>query len=147
MVDATTLLFGLPGLHVVNVTQHDDGTRIVDTVTDDDNAGACPGCGVFSTSRKQQTTTTPKDIPYGDDRIIVRWTKPDGDAEKATASAIPSPTPSNRYPLGGGPRADSAARWLPRSAPPPAQSPKSLPHILCPGRPRTARSSPMPGRD
>lgn len=75
MVDATTLLFGLSGLHVVNVTQHDDGTRIVDTVTDDDIAGACPGCGVFSTSRKQQTTTTPKDIPYGDDRIIVRWNK------------------------------------------------------------------------
>lgn len=75
MLDATTLLFGLPGLRVVNVTRRDDGTRIVDAVTDDDIAGACPGCGVFSTSRKQQTTTTPKDIPYGDDRIIVHWNK------------------------------------------------------------------------
>lgn len=75
MLDATTLLFGLPGLQVVNVTRRGDGTRIVDAVTDDDIAGACPGCGVFSTSRKQQTTTTPKDIPYGADRIILRWNK------------------------------------------------------------------------
>ena len=39
MVDATTLLFGLPGLQVVNVTQQGDRTRIIDTVTDEDLAG------------------------------------------------------------------------------------------------------------
>ncbi|MDV6278523.1 ISL3 family transposase [Rhodococcus erythropolis] len=75
MLDATTLLFGLPGLQVVNVTKQSDGTRIIDAVTDEDIAGACPRCGVFSTSRKQRTTTTPKDAQYGDGRIIVRWTK------------------------------------------------------------------------
>lgn len=75
MHDATTLLFGLPGLQVVNVTRRDDGARIIDAVTDEDIAGACPSCGVFSTSRKQRTTTTPKDIPYGDDRIILHWNK------------------------------------------------------------------------
>lgn len=75
MLDATTLLFGLPGLQAVNVTRRDDGTRIIDAVTDEDIAGACPSCDVFSTSRKQRTTTTPKDIPYGDDRIILHWNK------------------------------------------------------------------------
>lgn len=38
MVDATTLLFGLPGLRVVNVTQQGDGTRTIDAVTDEDTS-------------------------------------------------------------------------------------------------------------
>ncbi|MCD2107123.1 transposase [Rhodococcus erythropolis] len=75
MVDATTLLFGLPGLQGINVTRHDDGTPIIDTVADEVLAGACPGCGVFSISVKQHTTSTPKAIPYGDDRIVLRWNK------------------------------------------------------------------------
>ena len=30
--------------------------------------------------------TSPKDIPYGESRIVVRWTRFAGDAEKATAN-------------------------------------------------------------
>ena len=75
MTDATTLLFGLPGLRVITVTQELDGTRIVDAATDDPAAAACPDCGLVSTSRKENTVTTPQDIPYGVDRIILRWNK------------------------------------------------------------------------
>lgn len=51
------------------------GTRMVHVVTDDPVAAACPSCGVVSTSRKGSAVTSPRDIPYGQDRIIVRWNK------------------------------------------------------------------------
>ena len=52
-----------------------DGSRVVEVVTDEDTAAACPACGVFSTSVKARVRTTPKDIPYGENRIVVRWNK------------------------------------------------------------------------
>lgn len=48
------LLFGLPGPRVINVAQHDDRTRIVNTVAHDEVAGAHPKCSVFSTARTQR---------------------------------------------------------------------------------------------
>jgi len=44
-------------------------------VTDDPTAAACPSCGVVSTSVKGRVVTSPKDIPYGEGRIVVRWHK------------------------------------------------------------------------
>ena len=73
--DGTTLLFGLPGVRVERVERLPDGTRVVHAVTADQTAAACPSCGVFSTSAKGRVTTSPKDIPYGEGRIIVRWNK------------------------------------------------------------------------
>ena len=75
MTDGTTLLFGLPGVRVERVERRDDGTREVHVVTADEAAAACPGCGVVSTSPKEYPTTSPKDIPYGADRIVVFWRK------------------------------------------------------------------------
>lgn len=75
VTDGTTLLFGLPGLRVQRVEQHADGTRVVHVVTADEAAAACPGCGVVSRSVKEHTVTSPKDIPYGHDGIVVRWHK------------------------------------------------------------------------
>jgi transposase len=75
MSDATTVLFGLPGVRVVRVERHGDGTRVVDVVTDEPSAAACPSCGVVSMSVKDHVVTSPKDIPYGEGRIIVRWNK------------------------------------------------------------------------
>jgi transposase len=75
MVDGTTLLFGLPGVRVERVERHGDGTRVVHVVTDEPAAAACPGCGVVSGSVKELVTTSPKDIPYGQDRILVQWNK------------------------------------------------------------------------
>jgi transposase len=75
MIDATTLLFGLPGVRVERVERRVDGTRVVHVVTDESTAAACPSCGVVSTSVKERVTTSPKDIPYGEDPIVVRWTK------------------------------------------------------------------------
>ncbi|HTX94418.1 MAG TPA: ISL3 family transposase, partial [Mycobacterium sp.] len=75
MSDGTTLLFGLPGVRVERVERLPDGTRVVHVITDEPTAAACPSCGVFSTSRKGGATTSPRDIPYGEYRIIVRWNK------------------------------------------------------------------------
>ena len=75
MTDGTTLLFGLPGVRVERVERVPDGARVVHVVTDEPTAAACPACGVVSTSVKGRVTTSPKDIPYGQDRIAVRWNK------------------------------------------------------------------------
>lgn len=75
MSDGTTLLFGLPGVRVERVERLPDGTRVVHAITDHPAAAACPSCGVISTARKGRATTSPRDIPYGEERIIVRWNK------------------------------------------------------------------------
>jgi transposase len=73
--DGTTLLLGLPGVRVERVERLADGTRVVYVVTADEAAPACPSCGVVSTSRKARVTTMPRDIPYGQDRILLQWNK------------------------------------------------------------------------
>ena len=75
MSDGTTLLFGLPGVRVERVERCADGTRVVHVVTTEETAAACPSCGVLSTSVKARVITSPKDIPYGLGRILVRWHK------------------------------------------------------------------------
>ena len=75
MSDGTTLLFGLPGVRVERVERRAEGIRVVHVVTADEAAAACPGCGVVSTSVKEQVRTSPKDIPYGHDDIEVHWHK------------------------------------------------------------------------
>jgi transposase len=73
--DGTTLLLGLEGVSVERVEQTGDGTRIVHVVTADRSASACPECGVFSTSVKQNTITKPRDLPYGEQPLVLRWHK------------------------------------------------------------------------
>jgi len=73
--DGTTLLFGLPGVGVERVERLADGTRVVQVATADEAAAACPDCGVVSTSVKARVSTSPRDIPYGEDRIVLRWAK------------------------------------------------------------------------
>lgn len=75
VTDGTTLLFGLPGVEVERVERLADGTRVVHVATAEESAAACPDCGVVSTSVKARVRTSPRDIPYGEDRIIVRWNK------------------------------------------------------------------------
>jgi transposase len=75
VVESTTVLFGLRGVRVLSVSRDADGTRLVELATDEDTAAACPSCGVFSTSVKGRVSTRPKDIPYGQDRILLRWSK------------------------------------------------------------------------
>lgn len=75
MSDGTTLLFGLPGVRVERVERLPDGTRVVHAVTAEPTAAACPSCGVFSTSVKGRVITSPRDIPYGEKRIILQWNK------------------------------------------------------------------------
>jgi len=86
MPDGRTILFGLPGVgvrHVEHVAHHPlrgsslPGTpaRLVHVVTTDPAAAFCPACGVVSSSVRQRRTTSPRDVPYGEERLAVRWHK------------------------------------------------------------------------
>jgi transposase len=78
MQNATTILFGLPGVAVERVERAAlDGkpVRLVHVVTTASSAAGCPQCGVISTSVKQYRTTTPRDLPYGEEPLAVRWHK------------------------------------------------------------------------
>lgn len=75
MEHGTTLLFGLPGVAVTRVGQAPDGGRLVEVVTTDPAAARCPGCGTVSTSVKANVTSSPKDLPYGEQPLRVVWHK------------------------------------------------------------------------
>ncbi len=75
MENGTTILFGLPGVAVGDVERGENGERTVHVVTADPTAAACPVCGVFSTSVRQYRATRPKDLPYGEAPLRVRWRK------------------------------------------------------------------------
>jgi transposase len=69
------LLLGLEGLEVCAVVRRADRTRVVEVITVDPNASRCPDCGMSSASVKERTTTSPRDVRYGDDPIVLRWNK------------------------------------------------------------------------
>lgn len=75
MVEPTSLLLGLEGLEVRAVAVAADRARVVDVVTVDPGAAKCPECRVASRSVKGHAVTRPRDIPYGDDPIQLRWNK------------------------------------------------------------------------
>jgi transposase len=60
---------------VERVERCDDGARVVHVITAEETAAVCPGCGVVSASVKERVTTSPHDIPYGENRILVQWSK------------------------------------------------------------------------
>jgi transposase len=73
--NGTTILFGLPGVAVDRVEKDADGARTVHLRTADEAAAACPRCGVFSGSVRQRRSTRPRDLPYGEAPLVVRWHK------------------------------------------------------------------------
>src|SRR5580698_11518692 len=79
MENGTSIRFGLPGVAVQRVERvtGDDGelVRLVHVVTAASSAAGCPRCGVVSTSVKQHRTTRPRDLPYGEAPLAVRWRK------------------------------------------------------------------------
>lgn len=78
MENGTTILFGLPGVAVQRVERAGEGgarSRLVHVVTAAGSAVGCPECGVGSTSVKQYRTTRPRDLPYGEEPLAVRWRK------------------------------------------------------------------------
>jgi len=74
MENATSILFGLPGVAVDRVERVGAG-RLVHVVTTASGAAGCPACGVVSTSVRQYRTTRPRDLPYGEEPLAVRWHK------------------------------------------------------------------------
>jgi transposase len=78
MENGTSILFGLPGMavdRVERVTVDGELVRLVHVVTAASSAAGCPQCGVVSTSVKQRRTTRPRDVPYGEEPLAVRWRK------------------------------------------------------------------------
>jgi len=75
MDHGSSLLLGLAGLGVEDVERDRDGARVVHVITVDEQAAACPSCGVFSRSVKGNVTTAPKDLPYGEEPLAIRWHK------------------------------------------------------------------------
>ncbi|MBC2906899.1 transposase [Streptomyces cupreus] len=75
MDNDTTLLLDLDGLAVARVERLEDGTRRVHLITADEQARACPECGVFATRVKGSATTRPRDLPYGESGLEFRWHK------------------------------------------------------------------------
>jgi transposase len=55
--------------------EHGELVRLVHLVTAASSAAGCPACGVMSTSVKQRRTTRPRDLPYGEEPLAVRWHK------------------------------------------------------------------------
>ena len=79
MENSTTILFGLPGVAVQRVEratgERGEAVRLVHVVATASSAAGCPQCGVVSTSVKQHRTTRPRDLPYGEEPLAVRWHK------------------------------------------------------------------------
>lgn len=76
MIDDTSVLFGLSGVRVQRVDLDEYGGRVVHVETaENTSAPGCPSCGVVSTSVKGLVTTAPRDLPYGETGLAVRWHK------------------------------------------------------------------------
>jgi transposase len=79
MENATSILFGLPGVAVDRVEraagERGGPVRLVHVVTTATSAAGCPACGVVSTSIRQYRTTRPRDLPYGEEPLAMRWRK------------------------------------------------------------------------
>lgn len=71
----TTILFGLRGVRVREVARHAELGRVLHVLTDDEAAAACPVCGVLPSTVLQRRTTRPRDVPQGEERLVVRWHK------------------------------------------------------------------------
>ena len=104
MEHGTTVLLGLEGVAVRRVEAADGGARVVHVATASETAAACPSCGVFSTSVKEQVTTRPKDLPYGAAPVLLRWHKRGGGAGRPRAPGRRSPKRSRRCRTGRAPR-------------------------------------------
>ncbi len=75
MVNDTTRLLGLGGLAVEAVTEGPQGQPVVLLSTADENARACPQCGVFSRRSKGWVTTRPRDLQVAGRRPQLLWRK------------------------------------------------------------------------
>ncbi|MGW7261098.1 transposase family protein [Streptomyces sp. NPDC054834] len=83
-------------MSVARVERLADGGRRVHLVTADETARACPACGVFATRVKGSAVSRPRDLPYGESGLELRWHKPAGGAARPAALAGPSPSRSRR---------------------------------------------------
>ena len=102
MCDGTTVLFGLPGVAVREVSVDADGARTVHVVTADPSAAACPVCGVVSGSVRQRRVTRPKDLPFGEAPLSVRWRKTQFRCQQPRCPVRCSPNRSRRCRPGRG---------------------------------------------
>jgi transposase len=72
---AATQLLGLEGVRVIKVADDGAGGSVVDVVTAEASARACPSCGAFSTRLKDYRITRPRHLPCGGGAVAIRWRK------------------------------------------------------------------------
>lgn len=75
MHNDTTRLLGLENLAVVAVAEDGDNRPVVYLETADEQARACPNCGVDATRMKEWVTTVPRDLPVAGRTTLLRWRK------------------------------------------------------------------------
>ncbi|MFD7045496.1 transposase family protein [Rhodococcus jostii] len=125
---------------MISVSRDVYGTRLVELVTDEDTAAACPSCGIFSTSVKEHVSTRPKDIPSGQDRIPLRWNKTRWGCREDYCTRASFTEAIEQIPRRG--------RTIGRLRTPIGDAARSVdgppPTTRCPGRRRTAHSSNTP---
>lgn len=73
--EGASLLLGIDGVRVVAVAQEGEGVTVVEVVTDDPSAAACPRCGVVSTSLKGRAASSVRDVPFATSRVRLVWRK------------------------------------------------------------------------
>ena len=69
----TDELFGVEGIHVLDVTSLDDGTVLLDVETGEDLTG-CPACGVVAVGHGRRVVRL-HDTPCFGRPVLVRWSK------------------------------------------------------------------------
>jgi transposase len=144
MENGTSILFGLPGVAVQRVErvtgEHGELVRLVHLVTTASSAAGCPACGVMSTSVKQRRTTRPRDLPYGEEPLAVRWHKRQYRCQEAAFPRRAFTESIAEVPARARLTARRAVRPLPRSRRDGAW-PRSRPSTGSAGRWRTGSSS------
>jgi transposase len=73
--DTATVLFGMPGVRVVEVETERDGVTTVYVVTVDPSRSVCPDCGCSPERVREDVSARLRDVPFGDRRIRVVWCK------------------------------------------------------------------------
>jgi transposase len=100
--DTATVLFGMPGVRVVEAETERDGVTTVYLKTADLSRVACPDCGSLPERQKQNVFTRVRDVPFGDRRIRVvwdkrRWVCPSTSCERVTfTESLPGLLPRKR---------------------------------------------------
>ena len=134
-------------LGVRAVSPRADRARVVEVITVDPDARVVRTGGMSSTSVKERTVTSPRDIRYGDDPIVLWWNKTRYRCRNQTCTRATFTEAILQVPA----RRRTTTRLRTQMARDIGDAARSVIEVAggaggCPGRPHTPRSSPTPTR-